>query len=463
MNKWEELDKKYIWHPFTQMKGWVENPQLVIERGDGVKLYDTEGRSYYDGISSLWVNIHGHRRREIDDAIKAQIDKISHSTLLGLINQPSAEFAEKLVEITPEGLNKVFYSDDGSTAVEAAVKIAFQYWQFKGRPEKQQFINLGDSYHGDTVGAVSVGNIDVFHKVYKPLLFATKKMTCPSFYHSKLGLKTEEEFLKYLLDELEDYLKENASHVAAMIIEPLVQAAAGMLMQPKGYIKGVRELTKKYGVLLIVDEVATGFGRTGKMFACEHEGVLPDLMCMSKGITGGYLPLGATMVTDEIYNAFLGEPEEYKTFYHGHSYTGNPLACAAGLAGLEIFAKDKVIAGLPPKMAVIEKYMEKFGKMQYVGNARQCGMLAGVELMRDKENKIPFDPALLIAGGICQNARKYGLIVRNIGDVIIFMPPLASTAEQIEEMLGMLEKSMAEVFEKIADGSKVDFSDPCAF
>ena len=202
---------------------------------------------------------------------------------------------------------------------------------------------------------------------------------------------------------------------------------------------------------------------SGKMFACEHEGVLPDLMCMSKGITGGYLPLGATMVTDEIYNVFLGEPEEYKTFYHGHSYTGNPLACAAGLAGLEIFAKDKVIAGLPPKMAVIEKYMEKFGKMPYVGNARQCGMLAGVELMRDKENKVPFGPALLIAGGICQNARKYGLIVRNIGDVIIFMPPLASTAEQIEEMLGMLEKSMAEVFEKIAGGSKVDFSDPCAF
>ena len=212
-------------------------------------------------------------------------------------------------------------------------------------------------------------------------------MTCPSFYHSKLGFKTEEEFLKYLLDELEAYLKENASRVAAMIIEPLVQAAAGMLMQPKGYIKGARELTKKYGVLLIVDEVATGFGRTGKMFACEHEGVLPDLMCMSKGITGGYLPLGATMVTDEIYNAFLGEPEEYKTFYHGHSYTGNPLACAAGLAGLEIFAKDKVIAGLPPKMAVIEKYMEKFGKMPYVGNARQCGMLAGVNLCAIRKTK----------------------------------------------------------------------------
>lgn len=463
MNKWEELDKKYIWHPFTQMKGWVENPQLVIERGEGVKLYDSEGREYYDGISSLWVNIHGHRRKEIDDAIKAQIDKISHSTLLGLINQPSAEFAEKLVEITPEGLKKVFYSDDGSTAVEAAVKIAFQYWQFKGRPEKQHFINLGDSYHGDTVGAVSVGNIDVFHKVYKPLLFDTEKMTCPSFYHSKLGFKTEQEFLNYLLNELEEYLAANSDKVAAMIIEPLVQAAAGMLMQPEGYIKGVRALTKKYDVLLIVDEVATGFGRTGKMFACDNEGVLPDMMCLSKGITGGYLPLGATMVTDEIYNAFLGGPEEYKTFYHGHSYTGNPLACAAGLAGLEIFTKDKVIEGLSPKMDVIKKYMKRFDQMRYVGDARQRGMLAGIELMYDKEKKLPFKPELLIAGGICQTARKYGLIVRNIGDVIIFMPPLVSTAAEIDSMLGRLEVAMQEVFAEIDAGTRPEFSDPCAF
>ena len=272
MNQWEAMDKEYVWHPFTQMQGWNENKQLVIDRGEGVMLYDTEGKAYYDGISSLWVNIHGHRRREIDEAVKKQLDKIAHSTLLGLINKPSAELAQKLVEVTPDGLNKVFYSDDGSTAVEAAVKIAFQYWQHKGRPEKQQFINLGDSYHGDTVGAVSVGNIDVFHKVYKPLLFNTKKMTCPSFYHSKIaGVDTEADFLDFLLNELEEYLKANSGKVAAMIIEPLVQAAAGMLMQPKGYIKGVRELTRKYDVLLIVDEVATGFGRTGKLFACENE------------------------------------------------------------------------------------------------------------------------------------------------------------------------------------------------
>lgn len=464
MNKWEKMDKDYVWHPFTQMKGWNENEQVVIERGEGVRLYDTEGKSYYDGISSLWVNIHGHHRPEIDQAIKDQLEQIAHSTLLGLINKPAAEFAKKLLEVAPSGLNKVFYSDDGSTAVEAAVKIAFQYWQHKGRPEKQGFVNLGDSYHGDTVGAVSVGNIDVFHKVYKPLLFSTSKMTCPSFYHSKVaGLDTEEDFLQYCLAELEAYLQANGDKMAAMIIEPLVQAAAGMLMQPKGYIRGVRELTKKYDVLLIVDEVATGFGRTGKMWACDNEDVHPDLMTLSKGITGGYLPLGATLVTDEIYEAFLGEPSEYKTFYHGHSYTGNPLACAAGIASLEIFERDDVIAQLPEKMAVIASHMAKMNEMKHIGEARQCGMLAGIELMLDKEQKIPFAPELLMAGGVCQTARKYGLIVRNIGDVIVFMPPLASTAKEIDDMLNKLEQAMEEVFNKVDLGGRVIYSDPCAF
>ena len=312
MNKWEELDKKYIWHPFTQMKGWLKNPQLVIDHGEGVKLYDTDGKEYLDAISSLWVNIHGHRRKEINEAIISELNKVEHSTLLGLINKPSAELAEKLVEVTPEGLNKVFYSDDGSTAVEAAIKIAFQYWNYAGHPEKKDFINLGDSYHGDTVGAVSVGNVEVFHKAYKPLLFSTHRVSCPSFYHTKMDVRSEKEFLDALLKELEDYLKEHASHTAAMIIEPLCQCAAGMLMQPKGYIKGVRDLTKKYNVLLIVDEVAVGFGRTGLMYACKHENVLPDMMCLSKGISAGYLPLGATLVTDEIYNAFWANLQNIK-------------------------------------------------------------------------------------------------------------------------------------------------------
>ncbi len=463
MNKWEELDKKYIWHPFTQMKGWLENPQLVIDRGDGVRLYDTEGNEYLDAISSLWVNIHGHRRKEINDAIIAELDKVEHSTLLGLINEPSAELAEKLVEVTPAGLDKVFYSDDGSTAVEAAIKIAFQYWNYAGHPEKKDFINLGDSYHGDTVGAVSVGNVEVFHKAYKPLLFNTHRVSCPSFFHSKLGARSEQEFLQMLLQELEDYLKEHAQHTAAMIIEPLCQCAAGMLMQPKGYIRGVRELTKKYNVLLIVDEVAVGFGRTGRMFACNQEDVLPDMMCLSKGISAGYLPLGATLVTAEIFNAFLGEPTEYKTFFHGHSYTGNNLACAAGLASLKIFKDDDVIAGLPPKIEVIRQHFAHMQAAEFVGDARQCGMLGGIELMQDKGQKRPFDPALQMAAGICLNARKYGLIIRNIGDVIVFMPPLASTAGEIDEMLTRLTKSMEEIFAQFRGQNVKTFSDPCAF
>lgn len=295
------------------------------------------------------------------------------------------------------------------------------------------------------------------------MLFGTHKVTCPSFYHSKLGLKTEKEFLAYLLDELETYLQEHAATTAAMIIEPLVQAAAGMLMQPKGYIAGVRALTKKYNVLLIVDEVAVGFGRTGKMFACEHEGVLPDIMCLSKGISAGYMALGATMVTDEIYDAFLGEATDYKTFYHGHSYTGNNLACAAGLASLKIYAKEHVIDNLPPKMAVIGQHMAKMQAMDYVGDARQCGMLAGIELMQDKDQKIPFPAELLMAGGICQRAKSHGLIVRNIGDVIIFMPPLASTAEEIDDMLNRLEVAMGEVFAELRTNNSLKFSDPCAF
>jgi len=278
-----------------------------------------------------------------------------------------------------------------------------------------------------------------------------------------MDVHSEQDFLDRLLKELEDYLKEHADHTAAMIIEPLCQCAAGMLMQPKGYIKGVRELTKKYNVLLIVDEVAVGFGRTGLMFACNHEDVLPDMMCLSKGISAGYLPLGATLVTNEIYNAFLGEPTEYKTFFHGHSYTGNNLACAAGLASLKIFRDDNVIAGLPPKMEVIRQHFAKMNEMDFVGDARQCGMLGGIELMLDKAKKQPFDAGLQMAGGICQNARKYGLIIRNIGDVIVFMPPLVSTTDEIDEMLGRLEKSMEEIFARVRSKDIKEFSDPCAF
>ncbi len=458
MNKWEQLDKQFVWHPFTQQQEWVRTEQLVIERGEGVKLIDTAGKEYYDGVSSLWVNLHGHRRPEIDAAIRAQLDEIAHSTMLGLINKPAGELAERLVKLAPAGLAKVFYSDDGSTAVEAALKMAFQYWQHKGQGQKQKFLTLASAYHGDTIGAVSVGGVDLFHRTFKPLLFETAHLPCPSCFHCTL---TEQKEACPLLcaDALEAILAEHHESIAGVIIEPLVQAAAGMLLQPKGYLRRVRDLTQQYGVLLIADEVAVGFGRTGKMFACEHEGVTPDFLALSKGITGGYLPLAATLTTREIYDAFLGEPHEGKTFYHGHSYTGNPLACAAALASLDIFEQDNVLDGLAEKMALLSSYRTRLAAHPAVGDVRQCGMIMALELLADKEKRVPFPPEKMIASSVCRAARQYGLIIRNIGDVVTFMPPLASTTAELEAMLAALERALLDVF----SGAAVRANDGCAF
>lgn len=460
-NRWEELDKQYLWHPFTQMQGWCENEQLVIERAQGVKLIDVQGKEYYDGVSSLWVNLHGHRHPTLDAAIKAQLDKVAHTTMLGLINQPASEYAKRLVEVLPKGLTKVFYSDDGSTAVEVALKMAFQYWQHKGQTSKQKFIALANAYHGDTIGTVSVGGIDLFHRVFKPMLFTSKYVPSPSCYHCHLVPENEKSQCgQVCLQQLEAVLKEHHQELAGMIIEPLVQAAAGMLTQPKGYLKAVRELTKKYNVLLIADEVATGFGRTGKMFACMHEDVTPDMITLSKGITGGYMPLAVTATTDEIYQAFLGAPTEYKTFYHGHSYTGNPLACAAAIASLDVFAEENVLENLQPKIEVLRQGLEKFKSYRFIGEIRQCGTIVGIELMLDKAQKTPFPPEKLMGGGVCQKAREYGLIIRNIGDVVILMLPLAATSEDIVKVLEMLDKAFQDVF---ADITGENYSDPCAF
>lgn len=443
MNEFERKDKQYVWHPFTQMKSWEESPQLVIAAAEGVKLIDTQGKQYYDGVSSLWVNIHGHRKAKIDEAIIEQLGKIAHSTMLGLTNIPASELAEQLVAIAPAGFTKVFYSDDGSTAVEVAIKMAYQYWQHKGLPGKQKFITLAQAYHGDTLGTVSVGGIDIFHRIFKPLLFETIHVPSPSCYHC--GLCADDKCNKDCIAVLEAVLAQSHNEIAAMIIEPLVQAAAGMLTQPPGYIKAVRELTRKYNVLLIVDEVATGFGRTGKMFACEHEGIDPDLMTISKGITAGYMPLAATFTTQEIYDAFLGEDIEYKTFYHGHSYTGNPLACAAALANLAVFREEHVIAGLASKIKLIQEKLLSFSKLSLVGDVRQCGMIVGIELMQNKVTKTPFPAEKLMGVQVCRKAREYGLIIRNIGDVIVFMPPLASSEVQIGEMLDIIERVLQEM------------------
>lgn len=444
MSEFERKDKQYVWHPFTQMKGWLESPQTVITDASGIKLTDTDGREYYDAVSSLWVNIHGHRRAEIDQAIINQLGKVAHSTALGLANVPAAEYAEQLVSVAPKGLNKVFYSDDGSTAVEVAIKMAFQYWQHKGKPDKKRFVALEQAYHGDTVGTVSVGGIDLFHRVFKPLLFEPFHIPSPSCYHCKLADGPEQCGLT-CAQALEDLLAVKHEEIAALVIEPLVQAAAGMLMSPPGYLAKVRAITKKYNVLLIADEVATGFGRTGKLFACEHEQVEPDLMCLSKGITGGYLPLAATLTTDEIYQAFLGDMAEKRTFYHGHSYTANQLGCAAALASLKIFADDQVIESLEPKIAAIRSKLAQIGEQEHVGDARQCGMIAGIELMQDKAAKQPYPWDQTTGAKVCMKAREYGVFIRPVGDVVVFMPPLCSTVDEINHMLDIVYRSIDEV------------------
>jgi adenosylmethionine---8-amino-7-oxononanoate aminotransferase len=446
MHDVERKDKQYVWHPFTQMQDWAANPQLVIAAGEGIRLIDIDGNSYYDGVSSLWLNVHGHCKAAIDQAIIAQLAKIAHTTMLGLANVPAAELAEQLIAIAPAGMAKVFYSDSGSTAVEIGVKIAYQYWQLKGKAAKRKFLTLTNAYHGDTVGSVSVGGIDLFHRIFAPLLFETLQAPSPCCYHCQLATDPGS-CGKACLNAVEKLLAENHNEIAAMVVEPLVQGAAGILTQPPGYLKAVRELTSRYGVLLIVDEVATGFGRTGKMFACEHEEVQPDIMTVAKGITAGYLPLAATLATQEIFDAFLGDQASQKTFFHGHSYTGNPLACAAALANLQVFRDENVLAGLGVKIATAKEQLETFRRLEHVGDIRQCGLIIGIELMQDVAARTPYplDPA--IGAAVCGKARQYGLIIRPLGDVVVFMPPLASTVDEIETMLGIIYRCIGEVTE----------------
>jgi adenosylmethionine-8-amino-7-oxononanoate aminotransferase len=432
----EKLDKKYVWHPFTQMRSWEKEAQTIIESGKGAILTDVRGRKYIDGISSLWVSVHGHRKKEIDQAVAKQLKKIAHSTLLGLSNVPAILLAEKLVAIAPTGLTKVFYSDSGSTAVEVALKIAFQYWQQKG-PEHQRktgFISFTEAYHGDTIGSVSVGGIDLFHTLYRPLLFQTRKIESPHCYRCPYQL-TYPDCRKTCLRHAERTIQKYASVTAALIIEPLVQGAAGMLIQPPGYLKRIRELCTKYDLLLIADEVATGFGRTGKMFACEHEQVAPDILCAAKGLTGGYLPLAVTLTTEEIYRGFLGAHQDFRTFFHGHTYTGNPLACAASLASIDLFKKERTLARLQPKIAYLIKELARFSQLKHVGNIRQKGFMVGIELVRDRTIKGHYPPENKIGIRVSLECRKRGLIVRPLGDVLVIMPPLSISMRELKQLV----------------------------
>lgn len=442
----ERDDKRYIWHPFTQMKDYLKEKPLIIEEGRGVFLKDIYGKKYLDGVSSLWVNIHGHQKKEIDRAVSLQLKKVAHSTMLGISNVPAIEFAKKLIGIAPKGLNKIFYSDNGSTAVEIGLKIAFQYWQQKSKKfsKKTKFITLKNAYHGDTIGSVSVGGIDLFHSIYKPLLFKTFKAESPYCYRCLLKLSYPECNIK-CLDSIENIMKKRGDEIAALVIEPLVQAAAGMIVQPPLYLKRVRELCRKYHILMMVDEVATGFGRTGKMFACEHEGVVPDIMALAKGMSGGYLPLAATLTTEEIFNGFLGGYKDLKTFFHGHSYTGNPLACASGIANLEIFKKKKTLQILQGKILYLKKRLREFKKLRHVGDIRQAGFMVGIELVLDKETKKPYSLEKKIGIRVIMEARKRGLIIRPLGNVIVILPPLSISKMDLGRMVDIIYESIKRV------------------
>lgn len=436
-------DRTYLWHPFTQMQEWEQEQPLIIDCGKGAYLFDTEGRRYLDGVSSIWVNVHGHRHQTLDKAIAKQLKKVAHSTLLGLSNPPAIQLARELIRIVPKGLTRVFYSDDGSTAVEVALKMAMQYWQQR-KPDagpKNTFLRLGLAYHGDTIGAVSVGNIDLFHARFKRLLFPTVTAEPPYCYRCPLKLNYPSCRIA-CVDPIEQILQERHRDIAGFIIEPLVQAAAGIITAPQGYLKRIRKLCTQYDVLLIADEVATGFGRTGKMFACQHERVTPDLMTVSKGLTGGYMPLAATLTTEQVYSAFLGKYEEFKTFFHGHSYTGNPLGCAVALANLDVFQKEKTLARLKPKIAVLTKLLTPFRDLAHVGDIRQRGFMVGIELVKNKTTREPHPLAARIGRLVAMEARRRGLLIRPLGNVIVLMPPLSTTLRELRQMVAILYESI---------------------
>jgi adenosylmethionine---8-amino-7-oxononanoate aminotransferase len=420
----DELDRRYLWHPFTPMREWLSEPPLVIERAEGNELIDTQGRRYLDGVSSLWVNVHGHAHQAINAAIAEQLGKVAHSTLLGLASTPSILLAEKLVAMAPPGLSRVFFSDSGSTAVEVALKISFQFQQLRGLPRRTRFLALQNAYHGDTIGSVSLGGIDTFHRVFQPLLFHTIHVN-PTIH------------------ELQQAFAKHGPELAAFVLEPMVQGAAGMLLQPPGFLREARSLCHQHGVLLVADEVATGFGRTGTMFACEQEGVTPDLLALAKGLSGGYLPVAATMATDEIFHQFLGLPAERLTFFHGHSFGGNPLGCAAALASLDLFEREQTLANLPPKIAALRARLnQKISPLPHVFEIRQKGLMVGIEL-RHADSR-PYSAEEAIGARVCRIVRRHGVILRPLGPVVVLMPPLSITPAQIDRIVDATAAAITE-------------------
>jgi adenosylmethionine---8-amino-7-oxononanoate aminotransferase len=426
MNPFPDKDRRYLWHPFTQMKEWMEEEDpLIIESGEGAVVRDVQGRKYIDANSSIWTNLHGHRHPQITAAIKDQLDRIAHSSFLGLSNVPAIELAEKLVALVRKSLpdsrlplSRVFYSDDGSTAMEVAIKMSLQYWQHMRQPHRTKFVAFADAYHGDTLGAVSIGGIELFHAAFKPVTFDVLRVG--------------------RLPQLKDIIATRGGEIAAVAIEPLIQGAGGMKLWPRGMLRDLRKLCDAGGALLIADEVMTGFGRTGTMFACEQEGVAPDLMALAKGLTGGYLPLAATLATEQIFKAFLGEYAEFKTFFHGHSYTGNQLGCAAALANLRVFEEDKVLEKLSAISSQLSAGMERLRALPPVTDVRCLGCIGAVDI-----GPYPIEQKMGIK--VCAEMRKRGVLTRPLGNTIVLMPPYCITNEQLDRALNVLAESIREV------------------
>ncbi len=437
-----EWDHSHLWHPFTQMQEWVGEPPLVVASGDGNYLIDTDGRRYLDGVSSLWCNVHGHRHPKIDAAIRAQLDRVAHTTLLGLASPPSAELAARLAAIAPAGLNRVFYSDAGATAVEVALKLALQYWRLRGET-RPRFVALTEGYHGDTLGAMSVGFSVPFHRFYEPLL-PVERVPAPYALEREDGLAPADALAR-ALEVMESTLANARGAIAAVVLEPLMQGAAGMWPQPPSYLAEVRALTRRYDTLLICDEVATGFGRTGRMFACDHTDTSPDLLTVGKGLSGGYLPLAATLASDEIFEVFLGPYEDYTAFFHGHTFTGNALACAAALANLDLFT-PAMLAALPAKGETLSRALATHvAPLAHVGEIRQRGTMIGIELYQDAVRRIPYEATARTGHRVIRAARERGLIVRPLGDVIILMPPLSITNDESTRLVAGVAEAIAEV------------------
>jgi adenosylmethionine-8-amino-7-oxononanoate aminotransferase len=436
-------DREHVWHAFTQM---AEYESLLIERGAGATIVDVDGNEYLDAVSSLWCNVHGHRHPRLDAAVRDQLDRIAHTTLLGAGNPTTAVLARRLVQIAPQGLNHVFFSDCGATAVEVALKIAFQYWQQRNdpKPQKTRFAAFAEAYHGDTLGGVSVGGIARFHAMFRPLLFDAVRLPMPDGYRLPPSVASDQA-LGYYAGQFERILTEHRASLAGVVVEPLVQCAAGMVMHPPGLLAALREMTQRLDILLIADEVAVGFGRTGTMFACEQEGVAPDLLCLAKGITAGYLPLAATLATDEIYAAFLGTFAESKTLFHGHTYGGNPLAAAVALASLDVFEEEQTLAALPAKIAHLADRLEPLRQLPIVGDVRQRGMIAAVELVAHRETREPLAWTERWGHRICQMARNDGVLLRPLGNVIVVMPPLSITLAEIDRIVAAIARAIEAV------------------